>query len=239
MTVLISSRLFSLQRENRIVLRALQEKVVEPVGGTVALQLDVRVVAATNLDMEQALRDGTFREDLYYRLAVIPIHIPPLRERKDDIPLLLKHFAAKHGVGAAAFSSEAVEALAAYPWPGNVRELENTVERILLLREGDVVAVEDLPEKVRGVRRSGATGSIVNLPPEGYSLEQLEREIVLEALERNDWNQTAAARFLKIPRHVLIYRMEKYEIVPPRKGGKEVRGEMFRLENLSVNSLSE
>ena len=204
------------------LLRALQEKIVEPVGGTEALQLDVRVVAATNLDMEQALRDGTFREDLYYRLSVIPIHIPPLRQRKDDIPLLLKHFAAKHGADMVTFSREAVEALVSYQWPGNVRELENTVERLIILREGDAVSLEDLPEKVRGIRVTGATGSIINLPSEGYSLEKLEREIVLEALERNDWNQTAASRFLRIPRHVLIYRMEKYEIVPPGKGVKEV-----------------
>jgi len=203
------------------LLRALQEKVVEPVGGTKALQLDVRVVAATNQDMEQALRDGTFREDLYYRLAVIPIHIPPLRERKDDIPLLLKHFAVKHGADAVAFSNEAVDALVAYQWPGNVRELENTVERLLILRESDVIALRDLPEKVRGIHKYGASVSVINLPAEGYSLEQLEREIVLEALQRNDWNQTAAARFLKIPRHVLIYRMEKYEIIPPAKSSKE------------------
>ncbi|MGA7828330.1 MAG: sigma-54 dependent transcriptional regulator [Geobacteraceae bacterium] len=203
------------------LLRALQEKVVEPVGGTEAHQLDVRVVAATNLDMEQAMLDGSFREDLYYRLSVIPLHIPPLRERKDDIPLLLKHFATKHGADTVAFAAEAVESLIAYPWPGNVRELENTVERLLILREGDAVALGDLPEKVRGIRKYAVSGSIINLPEEGYSLEQLEREIVLEALERNDWNQAAASRFLRIPRHVLIYRMEKYEITPPGKAGKE------------------
>jgi transcriptional regulator of acetoin/glycerol metabolism len=93
------------------------------------------------------------------------------------------------------------------------------VERLLILREGDTVALGDLPEKVRGIRKTATPGSIFNLPAEGYSLEQLEREVVLEALERNDWNQTAASRFLRIPRHVLIYRMEKYEIVPPGKGG--------------------
>ncbi|MHC1697937.1 MAG: sigma-54-dependent transcriptional regulator [Geobacteraceae bacterium] len=199
------------------LLRALQEKIVEPVGGTQAQQLDVRVVAATNLDMEQAMRDGSFREDLYYRLSVIPIHIPPLRERKDDIPLLVKHFAAKQGAGSVKFSSEAVAALVSYQWPGNVRELENTVERLLILREGDAVVLEDLPEKFRTTVKSDACGLVINLPEEGYSLEQLEQEIVLEALERNGWNQTAAARFLRIPRHVLIYRMEKYGIIPPGK----------------------
>ncbi|MRR55527.1 MAG: sigma-54-dependent Fis family transcriptional regulator [Deltaproteobacteria bacterium] len=201
------------------LLRALQEKIVEPVGGTQAQQLDVRVVAATNLDMEQAMRDGVFREDLYYRLSVIPLHIPPLRERKDDIPLLLKHFAARQGADAVKFSPEAVKTLVSYHWPGNVRELENTVERLLILREGDAIELGDLPEKFHTTNKTVASGSIVNLPAEGYSLEQLEREIVLEALERNEWNQTAASRFLKIPRHVLIYRMEKYEIVPPGKTG--------------------
>ena len=199
------------------LLRALQERIVEPVGGTEAQQLDVRVVAATNLDLEQAMGDGAFREDLYYRLSVIPLHIPPLRERKDDIPLLLKHFTARQGAATVKFSSEAVKTLVSYHWPGNVRELENTVERLLILREGDTIEQGDLPEKVRTTHKTVASGSIVNLPAEGYSLEQLEREIVLEALERNDWNQTAASRFLRIPRHVLIYRMEKYEIVPPGK----------------------
>jgi len=204
------------------LLRALQEKIVEPVGGTEAQQLDVRVVAATNLDMEQAMRDGVFREDLYYRLSVIPLHIPPLRERKDDIPLLVKHFANKQSADNVKFSPKVMEVLVSYHWPGNVRELENTVERLLILREGDVIELGDLPEKVRTSSKTVASGSIVNLPAEGYSLEQLEREIVLEALERNHWNQTAAARFLRIPRHVLIYRMEKYEIIPPGKIGCEM-----------------
>jgi two-component system, NtrC family, response regulator len=203
------------------LLRVLQEKVVEPVGGTETHQLDVRVVAATNLDMEQAMLEGRFREDLYYRLSVIPIHIPPLRERKDDIPLLLKHFAAKHGAEEVTFSNEAVKALVAYPWPGNVRELENTVERLLILREGNNIAVGNLPEKVRGIYKPDTSRSVVNLPADGYSLEQLEQEVVLAALERSDWNQTAAARFLRIPRHVLIYRMEKYEIAPPGKDDKK------------------
>jgi len=198
------------------LLRALQERSVEPVGGSSLLKTDVRVVAATNADLEKSLASGAFREDLYYRLAVIPIPLPPLRERREDIPLLIRHFAAKHGAEAVPFSDEAVAALVAYQWPGNVRELENTVERLLILRSGDIVTRDELPEKIRGGRDMPA-GSIINLPPDGYSLEQLEREIVAAALERNGWNRTAAARFLRIPRHVLIYRMEKYGIVPPGK----------------------
>ncbi len=200
------------------LLRALQEKVVEPVGGTEAIPLDVRVVAATNLDMEQALRDGIFREDLYYRLAVIPVHIPPLRERKDDIPLLLKHFAVKYGSEGIDFESDALAALTRYHWPGNVRELENTVERLIILHGGEKISRGDLPEKILGGGNISAE-RVVNLPDDGYSLERLEREVVAEALERNRWNRTNAARFLRIPRHVLLYRMEKYGIVPPEKEG--------------------
>ena len=193
------------------LLRALQEREVEPVGGTKLQKLDVRIVSATNLDIDKAMGDGTFREDLYYRLAVIPIHLPPLRERRKDIPLLIRYFCGKHGSDKITFDQDALETLVTYPWPGNVRELENSVERLLIMRNGDVISLGDLPDKLR---KNGAAGSaIINLPDEGYSLEQLEREVVVEALERNAWNQTAAARFLRIPRHTLIYRIEKYGIV--------------------------
>lgn len=200
------------------LLRALQEKVVEPVGGTKAYKLDVRLVAATNLDMEKALGEGTFREDLYYRLSVIPIHLPPLRERPNDIPLLLRYFCAKHGSPQVGFDRQALDTLVHYGWPGNVRELENTVERLLIMRNGDTIVQEDLPDKIRfGNGAPSGAAAVINLPPEGYSLEQLEREVVVAALVRNNWNQTAAARFLRIPRHTLIYRMEKYGIIPPEK----------------------
>lgn len=203
------------------LLRALQEREVEPVGGTKSHKLDVRVVAATNLDIEKALTDGVFREDLYYRLAVIPIHLPSLRERQDDIDLLLRYFCGKHGAGIVRFDSGAMAVLRSYRWPGNVRELENLVERLLIMRDGDTVTRENLPDKMlsRGAPAGvpSHSGRVVNLPDEGYPLEQLEREVVVEALERNSWNQTAAAKFLHVPRHTLIYRMEKYGIVPPEK----------------------
>jgi two-component system NtrC family response regulator len=203
------------------LLRALQERVIEPVGGTKELKLDVRVVAATNLDIEKAIADGIFREDLYYRLSVIPIHLPPLRQRRDDIPLLLRHFCGKHGAGSVSFDKQCLATLTAYGWPGNVRELENLVERLLIMRNGDTITSDELPEKIRnGASPSGSASqlrSVINLPDEGYPLEQLEREVVVQALERNGWNQTAAARFLSIPRHTLIYRMEKYEIAAPDK----------------------
>ncbi len=198
------------------LLRALQERVVEPVGGEAPEKIDVRIVAATNMELEEEISAGKFREDLYYRLAVIPIHLPPLRSRKEDIPLLLRHFAAKHGCANVTFSAEILESLANYTWPGNVRELENTVERLLIMRNNDTIPLDDLPEKILVGGKAGDR-RIINLPEEGYSLEKLEREIVVEALERNNWNQTSAARFLRIPRHVLIYRMEKYGIVSPQR----------------------
>lgn len=202
------------------LLRALQERTVEPVGGSKELKIDVRVVAATNLDIEKAIAEGSFREDLYYRLAVIPLHLPPLRQRRDDIPLLLRHFCAKHKAATVTFDKQCLTLLTNYGWPGNVRELENLVERLLIMRGGNTITAADLPEKISNDGASAAVtspGGVINLPDDGYSLEQLEREVVVQALERNGWNQTAAARFLRIPRHTLIYRMEKYEISTPEK----------------------
>jgi transcriptional regulator with GAF, ATPase, and Fis domain len=198
------------------LLRALQEKTVEPLGGNSPHKLDVRVVTATNTNLDKAIAEGKFREDLYYRVAVIPVPLPPLRERRDDIPVLLNHFAAKRGGKQITFSAEVIAALMEYQWPGNVRELENTVERLIIMRRGDVITPDDLPEKLRGCQKT-VNGPVFRLPDEGYSLEQLEREVVIEALQRNKWNQTTAARFLRIPRHTLIYRMEKYGIVTPEK----------------------
>ncbi|MHB8138153.1 MAG: sigma-54-dependent transcriptional regulator [Smithellaceae bacterium] len=194
------------------LLRVLQEKEVLPVGSGKIQKIDVRVVAATNLDIEEMVAAGRFREDLYYRLSVIPIHLPPLRQRLEDIPPLLRHFAAKAGYPHVAFAKETLEALTAYPWPGNVRELENMVTRLIIMREGDMIGADALPKKIMMRQKHEGQMAVVNMPPEGYSLEQLEREVVIEALERNNWNKSAAAAFLKVPRHVLLYRLEKYGI---------------------------
>jgi two-component system NtrC family response regulator len=196
------------------LLRALQERIVEPLGGGKVQKIDVRVVAATNQDLEGAIADGSFREDLYYRLSVIPIHLPPLRERKEDIPLLVRHFTNKFGHANVTFTKGTLDALAMYSWPGNVRELENAIERLLIMRRGDEIGQDDLPGKILD-ERTNKKRMIFVLPDEGYPLEQLEKEVVEESLTRNNWNQTAAARFLGIPRHVLVYRMEKYGIVTP------------------------
>ncbi|MDG5469532.1 sigma-54 dependent transcriptional regulator [Deltaproteobacteria bacterium IMCC39524] len=193
------------------LLRVLQEMEVEPIGGKVR-SVDVRIIAATNQDVELAIEEGRFREDLYYRLAIIPIELPPLRERLDDIPLLIEYFLKRFSDGAPiSVSPAAFECLKAYTWPGNVRELQNAIERLVVLSHGDVVEPEHLPTKFRAAP-TAKRSRVVELPPEGYSLETLEREVVVQALERNDWNQTRAADFLQIPRHTLIYRMEKYDI---------------------------
>lgn len=198
------------------LLRVLQEHEVEPVGGQ-PKHVDVRVVAATNRDIETALSAGEFREDLYYRLAVITVEIPPLRARRDDIPLLVRHFLGKYDAAGLKISDAAMRLLNRYAWPGNVRELENAIQRMIVLRQGERIEVDDLPAKIRG--ESGISASvadtIVRLPEEGYPLEELEREVVLQALARNQWNQSRAAAFLRIPRHVLLYRMEKYGIQKP------------------------
>lgn len=202
------------------LLRILQEKLVEPVGGNGPQKIDVRIVAATNHDPEAAIAAGNFREDLYYRLAVIPIHLPPLRERREDIPLLIRHFIAKHGDRKITLTPEAQEALTNYSWPGNIRELENAVERLIIMRRSNIINLEEIADKIRG-ERENRNDKVINLPAQGYSLEQLEKEVVLEALIRHNWNQTSAARFLQIPRHVLIYRMGKFGIAPEGSKGNQ------------------
>jgi two-component system, NtrC family, response regulator len=191
------------------LLRALQERVVEPVGGE-SQATNVRVIAATNIDIEAAVGRGDFREDLYYRLAVVPVTLPPLRNRREDIPLLFRHFLEKHANGSdTTVTASAMECLKNYNWPGNVRELENVAERTLILCSSPVIEDHHLPPQVRLNSELKSKG-VLNLPAHGYPLEELEKEAVMQALLRNDWNQTRAAVFLQIPRHVLVYRMEKY-----------------------------
>jgi len=203
-----------LKRELQVkLLRVLQERELLRVGGTEPVPVDVRVVAATNRDLEREVREGRFREDLFYRLNVIPIALPPLRERRTDVPLLVEHFLAKHGEPGRArrIAPEALEALVAYGWPGNVRELESVVERTLLLAEGDVIRLEDLPAAVRMRHRPGAGGIPVEIPDEGLDLEELERTLILRALEKSGGNVTRAARLLGLSRRTLQYRLEKMQ----------------------------
>lgn len=191
------------------LLRFMQEREFTPVGGTKTRKADVRVIAATHVDLDEAVKEGRFREDLYYRLNVIPINIPTLKERRDDIPELLQHFLRKYEGEGVVVQKETMDALQRYAWPGNIRELENTVARLLVMRKGEEITIKDLPERIRELP---TPGGLVNMPEGGVSLEELEKEAILKALDMNNWNQSKAARFLKIPRHVLIYRMEKFGI---------------------------
>jgi len=195
------------------LLRALQEKEVQPVGSDRTEKVDVRIIAATNRDLKEETSDGRFREDLYYRLGVIPLHIPALRERPEDIATLARHFLVKQGAPVGVrFSPAALALLKAYPWPGNIRELQNAVERACILRRGEEIGIGDLGLLVASGQSGDGGGLGLEIPPEGISLEEVEKELIGKALVRSGGNRSEAARLLKIPRHVLIYRLEKFEM---------------------------
>jgi DNA-binding NtrC family response regulator len=185
------------------LLRILQEHEFERLGSNRTMHTDVRVVAATNVDLRAALEQGTFREDLYYRLNVVPLNIPPLRERKDDIPYLVEHFAQKFG---GQISEGAMERLMGYPWPGNVRELENVIERSILLASGPRVGPEEIRLDAAQRSRPAAAGEDHFLP-EGMTLDQFEQSILREALKRANGNKSQAARLLGLTRNALRYRL--------------------------------
>jgi two-component system NtrC family response regulator len=195
------------------ILRVLQEREIDKVGDPRPIKVDVRVIAATNRDLEKMIADGGFRDDLYYRLAVVSIRMPPLRERADDIPLLVDHFLTKHserlGRPRPNVEKPVYSALNLYSWPGNIRELENVIERALVLDKDGVLGLDDLPERLRA--REQRMGNLrIELPDEGISLETVERELLLAALEKHNWNQTRAAAYLGITRSTLLYRMQKF-----------------------------
>jgi DNA-binding NtrC family response regulator len=193
------------------LLRVLQERTFERLGGTRSIEVDVRVISATNRDLQQLIADGTFREDLYYRLNVVPITIPPLRKRPGDIPLLVAHFLEKMHAKARTISPEAMQALVEYQWPGNVRELENTIERVAILSHGDVIGLDDLPAEIRaGVSVCQAGPRCFVLPEEGVNLEEVELDLVRQALERTGGNVPKAAKLLGLTTKTLEARMEKY-----------------------------
>lgn len=193
------------------LLRVLQERTFERLGGTRSIEVDVRVVAATNRDLQQLIADGTFREDLFYRLNVVPVTIPPLRKRTADIPPLVAHFMDKFRAGTRTISPKAMEALVAYQWPGNVRELENTIERITILSHGEVIEAEDLPAEVRsgvGIVEAGSRCFI--LPEEGIDLEETELDLVKQALERAGGSTPKAAKLLGLTTRTLEARMGRF-----------------------------
>ena len=194
------------------LLRAIQERVIEPVGSEKSIEVDVRLIATSNVNLRERVASGKFREDLFYRLNVIPIIVPPLRERREDIPILIKEFIRKHGGGQnIKLAPELMKTLREHRWPGNVRELENLIERMTILRSGDVLTGDDLPEDFGAL--DSVNGNVVeNEITNHMTYQEAEEMLVVNALNRFGWNRTKAAKYLNIPRHVLIYRMKKYSI---------------------------
>ncbi len=201
------------------LLRVLDNNMVTPVGGVSPVNVDVRVISATNRDLEEMVEAGEFRNDLYYRLNVIPVSVPPLRERVDDIPLLARHFIRKHaaamGLDGLEISPEASQALLDYPWPGNVRELGNVMERALALCRGQQIERSDLPRNVRDFTPQTAP-PVLSLPPEGIDMEaciaDLEISLIKEALEKARYSQKRAAELLGLTARSLRYRLQKYDL---------------------------
>ncbi len=219
------------------LLRVLQEQSFEPVGSTKTHTVDVRIIAATNQDLDRAVKEKRFREDLYYRLNVIPIRIPPLRERTSDIPLLTDHFIRKfneaNGCGIEGVEKAAMRVLMTYRWPGNVRELENMIERSAVLKKQGLIETEDLPEKISGMR-DGDSATVktakMDVPETGISLRksvaEFETELILKALEKTGWNKNKAARLLKLNRTTLVEKIRKRNIEKLiRRTGHNVQGD--------------
>ncbi|MDD5308440.1 MAG: sigma-54 dependent transcriptional regulator [Deltaproteobacteria bacterium] len=198
------------------LLRVLQENTVRRLGDTKDTKVDVRIVAATIRDLGDEVKNGAFREDLYYRLNVLPVHLPPLRERPEDVPLLVEHFVRRHnrrlGTDVEGVTAEAEKLLAAYPWPGNVRELENTIERAMVLTEGKRIGATDLPENVQQscdpIRLTLASGEL----SVKKTFRIIEEELIRRALEKTGGNRTLAARYLEISHRALLYKIKQYGI---------------------------
>jgi transcriptional regulator with PAS, ATPase and Fis domain len=202
------------------LLRVLQEREFERLGGTRTVKVDVRLIAATNRDLREALEQGTFREDLYYRLNVVPIDIAPLRQRKEDIPdlvnLFISRFAGDSGKQVKSISPEAMQILVNYHWPGNVRELQNIIERACALAKGTVLEAADIHLDLRPSKAPSGAGGFL---PEGMTLEHWEDEMIREALRRANGNKSQAARLLGLSRNALRYRLSKIGIAD--EGEKE------------------
>lgn len=200
------------------LLRAIQEKEIRRVGGKANISIDVRLISATNRDLETEIRKGNFRDDLYYRLNVIRLNLPPLRERGSDIAPLADFFVSKYslatGIKMKGISKPALKILMNYSWPGNVRQLESVIERGILMAEGDYIQPEDLPVEVHEENLNGGHLPF-ELPPEGISIEELEREIIIKAMDRTGWVIAKAAPLLGMSYKTLQYRLEKFAIEKP------------------------
>ena len=206
------------------LLRALQERKIRRVGGTHEINVDVRVIAATNRDLRAMVSDGRFRDDLYYRINVLSIDVPPLRERREDIPVLIEYFLKKHTKNTArlvrGLTPETKKLMNEYSWPGNVRQLESAIERAILLSEGDLITHEDLPTEVRQEVGPASEGAF-KLPAEGINFEDVERHLITQAMEQTDYNITRAAKLLGLTFRTLQYRLEKFGIKRPEDNDGE------------------
>jgi DNA-binding NtrC family response regulator len=193
------------------LLRVIQERLIEPIGAEKGISVDVRLLAATNINLRDKVEKDQFREDLFYRLNVIPIEVPSLRERRDDIPLLVKEFLARFAPDTAiTLDKELMELLTQHSWPGNIRELENLVERMVILRNTDRLGTNDLPLDFLSKRNGTRERPSDSEPQIGF--HEAEQKLILNALEKSGWNKSKAADYLHIPRHILLYRMKKYSI---------------------------
>jgi DNA-binding NtrC family response regulator len=227
------------------LLRVLAEREIDRIGGSKSIPINIRVIAATHRNLDEAIKDGRFREDLYYRLNIIPVHMPPLRERGSDIPLLVNFFLQQFNVSqngsSKTVSPEALDILAKYSWPGNIRELANFVERMVVLSSGPTITPRDLPERVLGesprpkwdaleeeepaetpaeaLRNSMQRSSFVSVPDEGMNLkkavEDFEKQLILEALEKTNWVKNKAANLLGLNRTTLVEKLKKMKIQRP------------------------
>lgn len=198
------------------LLRVLQDMEIDKIGDLKPLKVDVRIVAAANRNLKKLVDEDLFREDLYYRISVIPITLPPLRARKEDIPLLANHFMNKFTKqfqrAGIQFNKDVFKIFNDYHWPGNIRELENLIHRLVVLCHEESITIDDLPEEMREEQEQDSKSFTIAIPDEGLDLEQVERELILQALIKKNWNQTQAAKLLNISRNSLIYHMQKYEI---------------------------
>ena len=193
------------------LLRVLQDKEVQPLGSNKSIKVDIRLISATNDNLDDKIRKHLFRSDLYYRLHVVAIDLPPLRQRAEDIPLLIAHFLKQYGHPDLHIAADTLNKLQRYPWPGNVRELENVIHRAIALNEGSLVLPEDLPQNIQGGQVE-VKGFYIELPPNGINLEALEKSLLQAALTKTNGNQTQSAKLLGLSRPALIYRLQKFNL---------------------------
>ncbi|MDA8431389.1 MAG: sigma-54 dependent transcriptional regulator [Nitrospiraceae bacterium] len=204
------------------LLKIIENKTFKRIGGVKDISVDLRIVAATNKILSEEVNHDNFREDLYYRLKVIPIMLPPLRERRDDILLLAKYFIDEFNrefkKNVKGISKETAKAFGNYPWPGNIRELRNVIERAMILENEEYILPEHLPLELLSFdsKNKGADGAAISIPPGGLDIEEVEKELIRQALDQAKWNQTKAARLLNLTRDALRYRMQKFGFLPAK-----------------------